>query len=82
MGINRIGPPCPSCGCLTTDIIRTCRTSSGDFYRRRKCPSCGHRFSTIQMAEIVTAPLSVSWKHREPIINWRTMTDRLIGLLR
>jgi len=34
------------------------------------------------MAEIVTAPLSVSWKHREPIINWRTMTDRLIGLLR
>ena len=70
MGINRMGPPCPECGCLTTDIKRTTRSAEGHFWRRRDCPSCSHNFQTIQHSEIVIPPGSVKWRGHTVRINW------------
>lgn len=81
MSVNRIGPPCPACGSLTTDVVTTRRNASADFHRRRKCPCCNHRFNTIQMAEIVAPAMSVKWKNREFTINWRRLSKHLLSLL-
>lgn len=82
MSVNRIGPPCPACGSLTTDVITTCRSETGDFHRRRKCPCCEYRFNTIQMAEIIAPPMSVKWKNRKVTINWRRLSKQLLSLLK
>ena len=37
---------CPQCGGKTA-VINT--RDKGDFYRRRKCLDCGHRFSTHEV---------------------------------
>lgn len=81
MAVNRIGPPCPGCGSLTTDVLMTRRSAAGDFHRRRSCPACKHRFNTIQMAEIIAPPLSVKWKNRQFTINWRRLSTHLFSLL-
>jgi transcriptional regulator NrdR family protein len=75
MSVNRIGPPCPECGSLTTDVISTCRNETQEFLRRRKCPICEHRFSTVQRNEVVVKEnvwpnRSVAWKGRKFTINW------------
>lgn len=70
MGVNRMGPPCPECGSLTTDIHRTLRTPEGHFYRQRRCPSCNHKFSTVQHTEIVAPPGSVKGFTRHVSIDW------------
>ena len=70
MATNRIGPPCPECGALTTDIERTLRTSEGHFVRKRVCPNCEHRFATLQHTEIVAPPGSYQGHARNVSINW------------
>jgi transcriptional regulator NrdR family protein len=81
MSVNRMGPPCPACGSLTTDVMRTCRSETGDFHRRRKCPCCNHRFNTIQMRELLAPPTSAKWKDRKVTINWRRVSKQLLSLL-
>lgn len=38
---------CPNCGCWST-VIETREKTNGSKRRRRECPECGHRFSTIE----------------------------------
>jgi len=71
MAVNRMGPPCPECGSLLTDVIRTNRTEDGHFVRHRSCPCCGHRFHTVQTAEYVARNDSIKWvANRTYRINW------------
>ena len=81
MSVNRIGPPCPECNSLTTDVITTSRSVHGEFYRRRVCPICGYRFNTIQPSEMIAPPLSVKWKGRKVHINWRRVSQQILALL-
>jgi transcriptional repressor NrdR len=44
---------CPFCGALDTMVADTRLNEEGDVIRRRRrCPSCGKRFSTYERAEI------------------------------
>jgi len=81
MGINRQGPPCPECGCLTTDVNRTNRTPEGHFWRRRDCPSCGSHFQTIQHTEIVAPKGTVRWHGRIVHVNWSLFRDYFASLV-
>ena len=81
MALNRIGPPCPECGSLTTDVERTLRSSEGHFLRKRICPSCGHRFSTLQHTEIVAPPGSFHGHTRRVSINWRVLRSYFAKLV-
>lgn len=38
---------CPNCGCWST-VLETREKTDGSKRRRRECPECGHRFSTIE----------------------------------
>jgi hypothetical protein len=79
MATNRMGPPCPECGSLVTDVIRTCRTEEGHFVRRRGCPCCGYRFNTAQPTEFVAPKGSVKWwADRTYRINWDLLPVRLL----
>lgn len=82
MAVNRSGPPCPECGSLVTDVNRTVRTNTGDFWRRRDCPSCGVTFFTVQAAELVAPAGSVSWHYRIPTIHWAKFRNYFAELLR
>mgnify|MGYP003347139222 FL=1 len=82
MAINRMGPPCPECGSLVTDVNRTTRSAEGHFWRRRDCPSCGAHFQTIQHAEIVAPTGAVTWKYRKVHIQWHKCRERFAALLR
>lgn len=53
MAVNRLGPPCPNCGCLVTNVLQTKRNEVQEFARRRQCPCCGTRFTTVQSPEII-----------------------------
>lgn len=81
MAVNRIGPPCPECGCLTTDIKRTLRSPEGHFYRQRVCPSCDHRFSTVQHTEIVAPREAVRTRRYDVSINWPAFRSYFAKLL-
>ncbi len=48
---------CPYCGARRTRVIATDRDARG-IRRRRECPSCGQRFTTLERA-ILTAPLVI-----------------------
>lgn len=82
MGINRIGPPCPKCGSLSTTVYRTVRTPDHHFWRQRICASCEHRFTTIQPTEIVAPKGSASWFGRTVFINWAPLRPFFAQLLR
>lgn len=81
MAVNRSGPPCPECGSLVTDVNRTARTSTGDFWRRRDCPSCGHRFQTVQPAELIAPKGSVGWEYRTAVIHWAKFRSHFATLI-
>ncbi|NCU71534.1 MAG: hypothetical protein EBY66_00730 [Candidatus Fonsibacter lacus] len=72
-----MGPPCPNCGSHLTDIASTARTADRGFWRLRKCPSCGHRFHTVQQPEMIVIKGTVSWltdskgKQRTAQVDWR-----------
>lgn len=70
MPSNRLGLPCPQCGHTSPLSIRVRRTPEGHFWRRRECPECGHRYSTVQLAEMLEVPGSVGWRNRRVSINW------------
>ena len=42
------GIPCPQCGSLHRQIKESRRRVSGAIYRRCRCRSCGHSFSTYE----------------------------------
>jgi hypothetical protein len=71
MATNRMGPPCPACNCLSTDIDRTARSADGGFYRNRVCASCNHTFSTIQPPEVPVQSGKVRYRGRVVQIDWR-----------
>ena len=81
MAVNRMGPPCPECGSLVTDVKRTTRSTQGHFWRRRDCPCCGHRFQTIQHTEIVIPTGSVEWSGHNVRIHWADFRSHLAKLL-
>lgn len=70
MAVNRLGPACPACGTLCTDVLQTARTKEGHFFRRRECPSCKHRFQTIQPRELIHDGNCAKWKNRAVSIDW------------
>jgi transcriptional regulator NrdR family protein len=70
MAVNRLGPPCPECNSLTTNVASTHRSADGGFYRQRTCPCCRHSFHTVQPPEHLTAPGQVQWAGRRAVINW------------
>ena len=81
MATNRMGPPCPECGSLTTDVNRTARSKEGHFWRRRDCPICGHHFQTIQHSEVVVPPGAVSWDYRKVRVHWSYLREYFASLL-
>jgi len=64
MAANRMGAPCPKCGSQVTDVIMTRSTKDNDKIRRRHCFSCGHRYYTVQPAEMVADRSSIKWIRR------------------
>ena len=79
MGVSRMGPPCPQCGSLLTDVINTYRTEEGHFVRRRVCPACDHRFYTAQPIEFVAPKGSVKWwAGRTYRVNWSLLPVRFL----
>jgi transcriptional repressor NrdR len=45
---------CPKCGYLSTRVYDTRVTNSGTLTRRRReCPSCNYRFTTIEEAKVL-----------------------------
>jgi len=74
MASNKMGPPCPNCGSHLSDVVSTVRTDDKGFWRHRKCPSCGHRFHTVQPPEMFALSDTVTWelkgKRREPKVDW------------
>lgn len=81
MAVNRLGPPCPECGSLTTDIKRTLRSPEGHFLRKRICPSCSHRFTTVQHTEIIAPPGSVHTRRYDVTIHWQNFRSYFAKLL-
>lgn len=81
MAVNRLGPPCPECGSLTTDIKRTLRSPEGHFLRTRVCPCCSHRFATVQHTEIVAPPGSVRTRRYDVTIHWSNFRSYFAQLL-
>ena len=73
MAANRMGPPCPKCGSLVTDVASTHRSEGGDFVRRRICPICENRFNTVQPREAVAHRRSVQWKNNLATIFWQDL---------
>jgi transcriptional regulator NrdR family protein len=43
---------CPKCQ-SDTEVIDSRQRDDGPYYRRRKCASCGHRFSTLEVLAVV-----------------------------
>jgi len=82
MAVNRMGPPCPKCGSLITDVSSTHRNEGGDFVRRRICPACQHRFNTVQPREVAVHRRTVQWKGRVPTIFWEEARTDLYNFLR
>ena len=82
MGANRMGPPCPKCGSLITDVKSTYRSEEGDFIRRRLCPSCNYRFYTAQPTEALIHSRSVQWKGRTPTIFWEDIVTAFEHVLK
>jgi hypothetical protein len=64
MAVNRLGPPCPKCGHEITSVTTTARSREAGFYRRRLCLSCGHRFTTAQLAEVPIGSHVFTWDAR------------------
>jgi transcriptional regulator NrdR family protein len=81
MATNRLGPPCPQCGSLVTDIKRTSRSAEGHFWRSRECPCCGHRFQTLQHTEIVAPRGAVRWRDRTVRIDWSAFRSYFTKLI-
>ena len=65
MAANKMGPPCPECGSHLTDVMSTVRTDDRGFWRARKCPSCNHRFHTVQPPESLVIKDTVIWLTNE-----------------
>lgn len=83
MAVNRIGPPCPSCGHPITAVVTTARSNDGGFLRRRHCVECDRRFYTVQLPEFVIPAHVFVWSGRRLEINWQhsEIIGRLLGFL-
>jgi transcriptional regulator NrdR family protein len=81
--LNKASLPCPKCNALITKVTSSLRTASGDFYRYRQCEFCGHRYKTVQLAEILAEPGEVRTIHEghAAIINWKKVFDRVLPSL-
>jgi transcriptional regulator NrdR family protein len=76
MPVNRMGPPCPECGSLCTDVITTRKSENRDIVRRRGCPSCQARFHTVQAGEVVAPVGAVRWSNRRIFVDWTVLGGR------
>lgn len=47
------GYPCPKCGGDKTKVTNTRRQDSGGVWRKRHCPACNERFSTVESQAVV-----------------------------
>jgi C4-type Zn-finger protein len=82
MGANRMGPPCPECGSQVTDVISTRSSAHNDKVRRRSCFCCGHKFYTVQPAEMIADNTSIHWKGKiVGTIDWWDFQKPLSRLL-
>jgi len=58
---------CPFCQHLDSDVIDTRKLNGGEsIRRRRKCPSCGKRFTTYERVESVSLTVVKKNGEREP----------------
>src|SRR5213592_4945585 len=58
---------CPYCQHSDSDVIDTRKLNSGEsIRRRRKCPSCGKRFTTYERVESVSLTVVKKNGEREP----------------
>lgn len=71
-----MGPPCPACGSLCTDVVATRRSVDGDAVRRRQCPSCHIRFTTVQAPEVVAPEGALRWSYRKIFVDWTVLGGR------
>jgi len=61
------GMRCPYCQHSDSDVIDTRKLNSGEsIRRRRKCPSCGKRFTTYERVESVSLTVVKKNGEREP----------------
>lgn len=57
---------CPNCYAIETRVLSTRTADSGVVSRRRACPDCGHRFTTLELP-----PSAVSYA-RSDLDKWET----------
>jgi transcriptional regulator NrdR family protein len=74
---------CPACGGHQLAVVNTRKSNGhGAIRRRRKCTTCGYRYSTIEISEAVFKSLVKSDTlsgHRAQLKAVRVLLDRLIG---
>lgn len=57
---------CPSCGSDTTRVVSVIKGGEGEtILRRRHCPSCEHRWYTLQQPEEILAKHAVSFYRKD-----------------
>jgi transcriptional repressor NrdR len=65
--LGGFGMRCPYCQHSDSDVIDTRKLNSGEsIRRRRKCPSCGKRFTTYERVESVSLTVVKKNGEREP----------------
>jgi transcriptional regulator NrdR family protein len=53
---------CESCGSRRTVVVLTQQVPDAGIVRRRRCDGCGHRWYTLQQAEVAISPYSLVWQ--------------------
>ena len=76
MAANHMGPPCPACGSLCTDVVSTRKSVNRDIVRRRECPACKGRFTSVQAGEVVAPAGAIRWSNRKIFVDWTVLGGR------
>ncbi len=59
--VNKIQADCPNCGNTRTRVVCTKRSENKITIRRRWCPTCEHRWYSIQYPEVPVENKEIKW---------------------
>jgi len=59
--VNKIQADCPNCGNTRTRVVLTKRSANKMTIRRRWCPTCEHRWYSIQYPEVPVLDQEIKW---------------------
>jgi transcriptional regulator NrdR family protein len=61
---------CPVCACEDTSVFNSRPQPQGVIYRRRRCESCTHRFTTVEVIKQDCMSLMTPRGSVRPLTNW------------